>query len=348
MSHLQALSVLARYRCACHLRTLIVVSGSGLPGFETNTVRDHRLQRQALPGFDRRYDVRKLRYGRLRPVLVVSIAILGLMATAVVPAGAERSGTDGTAKAAAFALNVDVDALGAVPLDVGPLARLRLSGDAGPRFENVVKANVPPLLEALVLATGAETKVGGELASKASARVATVKLKLLGELLIKLLKSECKVKSDLIEVSSDVVFADGSVLGIAADLVGLQARPNSRVYIPAVGSLILNEQIIEKRTSSQGGLIKVTVNALRLELDGILGQGNVTISQSVCKLRGKDVGKNVKIVSTTNGQDTSDEVDDDDGDDGLLGGLLGDGGGLLNVSDLLGGDLLGGGLGGLL
>lgn len=290
--------------------------------------------------------MRKLRYGRLRPVLVVSIAVLGLMATAVVPAGAGRDyGIDGTAKAAAFALNVDVETLG-IPLDVGPLARLRLSGDAGPRFENVVKANVPPLLEALVLATGAETKVGGELASKASARVATVKLKLLGELLIKLLKSECKVKSDLVEVSSDVVFADGSVLGIAVDLVGLYARPNSRVYIPAVGSLILNEQIIEKRTSSQGGLIKVTVNALRLELDGILGYGDVTISQSVCKLRGKDVGKDVKIVSTTNGQDTSDEVDDDDGD-GLLGdGLLDDE--LLNVDDLLGGDLLGGGLGGLL
>lgn len=290
--------------------------------------------------------MRKLRYGRLRPVLVVSIAVLGLMATAVVPAGAERSGIDGTAKAAAFALNVDVDVLG-VPLDVGPLARLRLSGDAGPRFENVVKANVPPLLEALVLATGAETKVGGELASKASARVATVKLKLLGELLlIKVLKSECKVKSDLVEVSSDVVFADGSVLGIAADPLGLHAYPNSRLYIPGVGSLILNEQIIEKRTSSESGLIKVTVNALRLELDGILGYGDVTISQSVCKLRGKDVDpKNIKIVSTTNGQDTSDDVDDDD-DDGLLGGLLDDG--LLNVDDLLGGDLLGGGLGGLL
>ena len=48
--------------------------------------------------------------------------------------------------------------------------------------------------------------------SKASARVATVKLHLLGELLIKLVKSECEVSSDTVKVASDLVFADGSVL----------------------------------------------------------------------------------------------------------------------------------------
>src|SRR5688500_1776961 len=102
----------------------------------------------------------KVRDMRLRRHAIVAVAVLGLMATAVVPANAERGGgLAGTAKAAAFALDVDVDVLGALPLDVGPLARLRLSGDAGPRYENVLKAEVPPLIEALVLATGAQTKV---------------------------------------------------------------------------------------------------------------------------------------------------------------------------------------------
>ena len=291
----------------------------------------------------------KVRDMRLRRHGVVAIAVLGLMASAVVPASAERGGgggLDGAAKAAAFALDVDVDVLGALPLDVGPLARLRLSGDAGPRYVNVAKVEVPPLLEALVLATGAQTKVTKGVYSKASARVATVKLKLLGELLIKLLKSECEVSSDTVNVASDIVFADGSVLGglVGADMLALAARPNSRLSVPLVGDLILNEQKIEKSSSAHGSQVTVTVNALHLALDGILGKGDVTVAQSVCRARGKNVGKDLKIVSTTNGNDTSGQVGegDDDGN-GLHDGLLGDGG-ILGVNNLLGGGLLNGAL----
>ena len=291
----------------------------------------------------------KVRDMRLRRHGVVAIAVLGLMATAIVPASAERGGGGGlgaAAKAGAFALDVDVDVLNALPLDVGPLARLRLSGDAGPRYANVLKAEVPPLIEALVLATGAQTKVTHGVYSKASARVATVKLKLLGELLIKLVKSECEVSSDTVKVASDIVFADGSVLNglVAADMVGLAARPNSRISVPLVGDLILNEQKIEKHSSSKGNEVTVTVNALHLALDGILGHGDITVSQSVCRAAGKGIGKDLKVVSTTNGNDTSGQVGDggDDGDGGgLLDGVLGGGdGGLLNVNHLLGGGLL--------
>jgi len=291
----------------------------------------------------------KVRDMRLRRHGVVAIAVLGLMATAVVPASAERGGggLGGAAKAGAFALDVDVDVLGALPLDVGPLARLRLSGDAGPRYSNVLKAQVPPLLEALVLATGAQTKVTKGVYSKASARVATLKIKLLGELLIKLVKSECEVSNDGVKVASDIVFADGSVLNglVAADMVGLAARPNSRVSVPLVGDLILNEQKIEKHSSSKGSEVTVTVNALHLVLDGILGKGDVTVSQSVCRASGKGIGKDLKVVSTTNGHDTSDQVGDSDGDgsNGLLDGILGDGS-LLGVNNLLGGGLLNGAL----
>jgi hypothetical protein len=280
----------------------------------------------------------------------VAIAVLGLMATAVVPASAERShgGLGGAAKAGAFALDVDVDVLGALPLDVGPLARLRLSGDAGPRYANVLKAEVPPLIEALVLATGAQTKVTKEVYSKASARVATVKLKLLGELLIKLVKSECEVSSDTVKVASDIVFADGSVLNglVAADMLALAARPNSRLSVPLIGDLILNEQKIEKNSSAKGSQVTVTVNALHLALDGILGKGDIVVSQSVCRASGKGIGKGLKVVSTTNGNDTSDQVGDDDSDDdsnGLLEGILGDGS-IIGSSNLLGGGLLNGAL----
>ena len=295
----------------------------------------------------------KVRDMRLRRHGVVAIAVLGLMATAVVPANAGRNGgLGGTAKAGALALDVDVDVLGALPLDVGPLARIRLSGDAGPRYENVLKAEVPPLIEALVLATGAQTKVKKDIYSKASARVATVKLQLLGELLIKLVKSECEVSSDGVNIASDLVFADGSVLNglVGADMVALAARPNSRISVPLVGELILNEQKIEKHSSAKGSAVVVTVNALHLALDGILGKGDVVVSQSVCKASGKGIGKDLKIVSTTNGNDTSDMVDDDDSDDddggsvdGILEPVLGDGS-LLGVNNLLGGGLLNGAL----
>ena len=294
----------------------------------------------------------KVRDMRMRRHGVVAIAVLGLMASAVVPASAERGGggggLGGTAKAAAFALDVDVAVLGALPLDVGPLARLRVSGDAGPRFANVAKAEVPPLIEALVLATGAQTKVTKGVYSKASARVATVKLKLLGELLVKVLKTGCEVSSDGVNVESDIVFADGSVLNglVQADMLALAARPNSRLSVPLVGDLILNEQKIEKTSGAHGNQVTVTVNALHLILDGILGKGDVTVSQSMCRASGKNVGKDLKIVSTTNGNDTSNQVgagDDDHEGDGLLDGILGDGS-LLGVNHLLGGGLLNGAL----
>jgi hypothetical protein len=297
----------------------------------------------------------KVRDMRLRRHGVVAIAVLGLMASAVVPAAAERGGgggggLGGTAKAAAFALDVDVDVLGALPLDVGPLARLRLSGDAGPRYANVAKVQVPPLLEALVLATGAQTKMAHGAYSKASARVATVKLHLLGDLLVKLLKSGCEVSSDGVNIESDIVFADGSILNglVGADMLALAARPNSRLSVPLIGDLILNEQKVEKTSGAHGNQVTVTVNALHLVLNGILGKGDVTVAQSVCRASGKNIGKDLKVVSTTNGNDTSGQVGEGDGDgsgSGLLDGILGgDDGGLLGVNHLLGGGLLNGGV----
>jgi hypothetical protein len=294
----------------------------------------------------------KVRDMRLRRHGVVAIAVLGLMASAVVPASAERGGggggggLPGAAKAAAFALDVDVDVLGALPLDVGPLARLRVSGDTGPRYANVAKVDVPPLLEALVLATGAQTKVAHGVYSKASARVATLKLHLLGDLLVKVLKTGCEVSSEGVNLESDIVFADGSVLNglVSADMLALAARPNSRLSVPLVGDLILNEQKVEKTSGAHGYQVTVTVNALHLVLDGILGKGDVTVAQSVCRASGKNVGKDLKVVSTTNGNDTSGQVGEGDGSGdggGLLDGVLGgDGGGLLNVNNLLGGGLL--------
>ncbi|MGH9022422.1 MAG: hypothetical protein ACRDV9_04870, partial [Acidimicrobiia bacterium] len=84
--------------------------------------------------------------------------------------------------------------------------------------------------------------------------------------------------------------------------------------------------IVESSKGRNNGKIKVTVNALRLRLNGLLGDGDLIISQSVCQVKGPDVQKvqNVKGVG--------------DGHSGGGGGLLG--GGLL--SGVLDGNLLGG------
>ncbi len=290
----------------------------------------------------------KVRDMRLRRHGVVAIAVLGLMATAVVPASAERGGggLGGAAKAAAFALDVDVDVLGALPLDVGPLARLRLSGDAGPRYANVLKVEVPPLLEALVLATGAQTKVAKDVYSKASARVATIKLQLLGDLLIKLVKSECEVSSDTVNVASDIVFADGSVLGglVGADMLALAARPNSRISIPLVGDLILNEQKIEKTQSAKGNQVdrdrqRPPPGPRRHPRQGRRDRLPVGVPG---QRQGRGQGPEGRVHHQR--QRHQRPARDDDGEtDGLLDGVLGDGS-LLGVNNLLGGGLLNGGL----
>src|SRR5437868_10730958 len=110
-------------------------------------------------------------------------------------------------------------------------------------------------------------------------------------------------------------------------MVGLAARPNSRISVPLVGDLILNEQKVEKIASAHGNQVTVTVNSLHLVLDGILGKGDVTVAQSVCRATGKNVGKDLKVVSVTNGNDTSNQVHEGDGEGdgngGLLGGVLG-------------------------
>lgn len=173
-------------------------------------------------------------------MLVALLATLGLTVAAAPPVQADIK----VANASAFALLVDADLLGAVPLHAGPFARLRISGDVGDRFNNVAKVDLPGLLEALLLATGARTQLGDDGLSKASARVATVKLKLLGELLIKLLKSECHATADRVDVSSEILFVDGSLLGIAVDALAITVRPNTRIAIPAVGSIILDRKSV--------------------------------------------------------------------------------------------------------
>lgn len=284
-------------------------------------------------------------------MLVALLAVLGLTVAAAPPVQADIK----VANAAAFALFADADlVLGAVPLHIDPVAKLRISGDVGDRYENVAKVEIPPLLEALLLATGARTQLGSDGLSKASARVATVKLKLLGELLIKLLKSECHATADRVDASSQVLFADGTLLGLALHVVIPPDRfnkPNNRIAVPGVGSIILNEQKIEQSRSARSGRIRVTVNALRIELKGVLGYGNIIVSQSMCKVRGPNVLKNgITITSNTNGYDTSRDLLNGDlldgAGNGLLGGLLGGG----DPTDLLDNapDLLGGGLGGIL
>lgn len=259
---------------------------------------------------------------RLRSRLGAIVAASGLLALAAAPASADVSEVKGSA----FSLKADLALLNALPVDLGPLARVKISGPHDTIYKHVVKAKVPPILEVHALASAIEADTGHDGYVKASSRVGVVKLKLLGDLLIKLVKSECRVDKDTVFANSEVVFADGTLAVLGIDDLGVSVRPNTKVSIAGLADLILNEQIVESTQGRHNRTTKVTVNALRLRLNGLLGDGDLIISQSVCQVKGPDVAR-VDEVKGVGG--------DGDGNDGsLLGGGL--------ISGLLDGNLLGG------
>ncbi len=73
------------------------------------------------------------------------------------------------------------------------------------------------------------------------------------------------------------------VLGVA---VALNPAPNTTIPLPGVGRVILNEQI---RPTNGPGDTSIIVRAIHVELDGILGDGDIIIAESRCGAKGPDV-----------------------------------------------------------
>jgi hypothetical protein len=185
----------------------------------------------------------------------------------------------------AFGESVDVKLLNAVPVTSGPLPSVTMTsppGGLGPFSQSALSASVPGLLTAGVL--NASTQ-GGNLGSHAgfatsSASVANVNA-LLGRITATVIGSTCKSNGDGSTGSSTLT--NLNVLGVA---VNAATAPNTTITLPTVGRVIINEQI---RPTNGPTTTSIIVRAIHVELDGILGSGDVIIAESRCGAKGPDV-----------------------------------------------------------
>jgi len=92
--------------------------------------------------------------------------------------------------------------------------------------------------------------------------------------------STCTVGPNSSSGSSTI--AGATFLGAA---LAVNPAPNTKITIPGVATLILNEQI----PSGGPGNYSLTVNAVHLILGAALGSGDIIIAQSQCGEAGPDV-----------------------------------------------------------
>jgi uncharacterized repeat protein (TIGR01451 family) len=183
----------------------------------------------------------------------------------------------------AFGETINVKTLLGLQVKSGPLASVTLPpGGGGPFTASAAKVNVSGglLLKDLVrLDLLKATTQGGKTANghayvASSADVAMASL-VNGLIAVEGLHSECYATSAPTGSRSDANIAKLRIAGVA---VKVAAGPNSTVWVPGVGQLILNEQV-----SSGSGLLQTrSVNALHLKLDGLLAKGDIILAHSDC------------------------------------------------------------------
>jgi uncharacterized repeat protein (TIGR01451 family) len=183
----------------------------------------------------------------------------------------------------AFGESIDVKTILGVQVKSGPLASVTLpAGGGGPITDSAVKVNVTGgyllkdlvKLEALKASTQGGKTAGGQVYVASSADVA--KASLVNNLIaVEGLHSECYATSAQTGSQSSANIAK---LRIAGVLVSVAAGPNSTVTVPGVGQLILNEQI----QTGSGLNQRRAVNALHLQLDGLLAKGDIILAHSDC------------------------------------------------------------------
>ena len=218
---------------------------------------------------------------RLRKVSIACLSAIACSAVLASPALADVTEVTG----GAFGESVDVRLLNAVQVNSGPLPSVTMAsppGGLGPFSQSAVSASVAGLLTAGVL--NASTQ-GGNLGSHSgfatsSASVANVNA-LVGRITATVIGSTCRSNGDGSTGSSTLT--NLNVLGVA---VNAATGPNTVIPLPLIGRVIINEQL---RPTNGPGDTSMIVRAIHIELDGILGTGDIIISESRCGARGPDV-----------------------------------------------------------
>jgi hypothetical protein len=207
-------------------------------------------------------------------VLVVVVALL--------PASTAGAAVDSVG-GGATGVDAEVTLLLQPLVTIGPLPNVTLpSTGGGPFTDSAVSINVPGVLQTGLLSVSAQ---GGNLGSHAgfataSASVANV-VALTTLLTADVISSTCTSNGDGSVGSTSLVNAV-----IAGTTVAATPLPNSVVNVANVATITLNEQIV---TNVVGTTSSILVNAVHIELNGILASGDIVIGQSTCQVDGPDV-----------------------------------------------------------
>ncbi len=187
-------------------------------------------------------------------------------------ASADVTSVDGSA----YGESVNVTTLLGVSVTSGPLPSVTLPGTGGgPISQTVLNANVAGLLSTGVLTATTQGSTGATGGARSSSDVANVGLglALTPFLTIGAVHSDC-------QTSTSGSYGGTTLVGASLNGAGLAVNPapNTTITIPLVGSVTLNEQIINQ----QPGSSSITVNAIHVHLAGPLGNGDIIVGQSQC------------------------------------------------------------------
>lgn len=218
------------------------------------------------------------------------VAALIVLAGLLISRSGSASGDVSTVSGGAFGVDVHVRTPLGAAVDSGPAPAVELPpGGGGPISDRLASVDVPSLASTGVLEVSTEGTTGPQGSVTSSASVATVRLAG-GQVTGDLVKCECRADSSGTRAGTTL-----ENLRVGGQPVSeINPPPNTKLTVPGVGTLVLNEQT---GSTGDGSLV---VNALHLRTDSpVLGTGDMVVGQARCQVRGPDVVIPVGAVGGT-------------------------------------------------
>lgn len=213
----------------------------------------------------------------LATVLATAAAMVGLAATRSTATGSTGT-TVQSVSGSAYGESINLTTLLGIHVSSGPLPTVSLPpGGGGPFTNSVLSVAVPNLLSAGVMPVSTQGATGPS--GSATSNASTANAKVGGGtnptlLTAELLTSSCTSSAAGSTGSASVV--NLAILG--QPVINGALTPNQTITLLGIGKVILDEQI--ESSSATGS--SITVNTVHVALNGLLGTGDIIISQSHC------------------------------------------------------------------
>ncbi len=215
--------------------------------------------------------------------VAATVVVASLLASAA-PAGADTPPFTAVG-GGAYGVKVYVAGVPLVPpVTLGPLPEVTVPPDGGSDDDAVYDGLVPFLIGSVVLRVATSGSLANGVFSSVRVSDLIVSTTGVGPIpkpappLIGVLGATSRCAATASGASGASTVAGLVVAGVPVGPLG--TGPNVTIEVPGVGRAILNEQVT---TGVTGGVpAAITVNAVRLVLDGPLGAGEVVVAQSRC------------------------------------------------------------------